>query len=76
MTLAEHLGALYRERVIRGGDGGAAAALSAALAQDPKLRERAERRLAELTAVPAERCFISAQHRRYLEAALAANPRE
>jgi hypothetical protein len=76
VTLEEHLSALYRERVIGGGAGGAAAALAAALAADPVLRERAARRLAELGAVPAERCFISAQHRRSLEAALAANPKE
>jgi hypothetical protein len=37
------------------------------------MRARAERRLAELREIPAERCFISAQHRRYLEAALASN---
>jgi hypothetical protein len=71
--LDEHLGAIYRERVIRGGDQRAPAALAAALAADPEMRARAERRLAELREIPAERCFISAQHRRYLEAALASN---
>jgi hypothetical protein len=76
VRLEEHLGAIYRERVVLGGDAstGASAALAATLAADPAMRAAAESRLAELRDLPADRCFISAQHRRYLEAALAFNP--
>jgi organic hydroperoxide reductase OsmC/OhrA len=70
MTLDEHLGALYRERVILGRDGGAAAALAAALAADTELAAQARTRLEELRQIAEQRCFVSAQHRRSLEAAL------
>jgi hypothetical protein len=71
VSLEEHLGALYRERVIRGGDGGAMPALAAALA-DQALRAAAAARLAELRQMAEGKCFVSAQHKAYLEAALAA----
>jgi hypothetical protein len=74
MTLDEHLGALYRERVIVGVDGGAATALTAALAADDELAAQARARLEELKQIAEQRCFVSAQHRRYLEAALAQEP--
>jgi hypothetical protein len=74
--LERHLGDVYRDRVILGVDRGAQAGLDRALAVDPHLRGQAEARLAELRQVPEERCFISAHHRRFLEAALAANFQE
>jgi hypothetical protein len=70
MTLDDHLGAIYRERVISGADQNASAVLQAALAADPVLMGQARTRLEELRLIAEGRCFISAQHRSYLEAVL------
>jgi hypothetical protein len=75
-VLEQELGAVYREQVIEGVDRGAQTRLGRALALDPGKREQAEARLAELRQIPSERCFIAAQHRRFLEAALASDFRE
>lgn len=72
-ALGRHLAAIYAERVLhRAGARGAQAALAAALNADPTLRAAAEARLKALTEIPAQRCFVSARQRAFLEAALAA----
>jgi hypothetical protein len=74
MTLDQYLGAIYRERVISGGADGdsAARALREALADDPILNAEAMARLETLRLLPEQRCFVSAQHRKAIEEALAA----
>lgn len=69
-ALEVHLGRAYAERFL-GCHGGAVNALKAALVE-PAMRQAAEQRLEALRQVPAERCFVSARHREFLEAALAA----
>jgi len=72
-ALDRHLAAIYAERVLRrAGARGAQAALAAALAAAPALRQAAEARLQTLREIPAQRCFVSARKRAFLEAALAA----
>ncbi|MGO8915763.1 MAG: hypothetical protein ACLQJR_07640 [Stellaceae bacterium] len=70
--LDRHLAAIYGERVLRRAAArGAQAALAAALTADGALRRAAEARLAALQEIPEQRCFVSARHREFLEAALA-----
>ena len=78
-TLADHLSAIYRERVLHAGGAGAVAAFGRALAGDAALQASARAELARLTTLNeacqgrlAERCFVSAQHRETIAAALAA----
>jgi hypothetical protein len=78
VTLDELLGACYTEIVIRGAPAGTASfstigaptALRQAIVDDPAFAAEARARLETLRQIPEERCFVSARHRRYLEAAL------
>lgn len=73
MTLDDYLGRYYRAAVLTYEPSGPVLdSFKKALADDPALESEARARLAAISDIDEQRCFISKQHRDCLSAALGA----